>query len=166
MRSLCIMLVSVTLLIGCEPTEPTVDGGPLGRVLVFEPGYQPAGFVFLLSDGRGWSSEMTRAAEQIRKHGLIVAGIDSASALANLARDQDRCLEVTGAFETVSQSIQKSAKLDFYSLPILAGIKEGAVLALAGLWQAGPETVAGARLRSTSTRFCKVSCRSVLILPP
>ena len=51
---------------------------------------------------------------------------------------------MTGAFETVSQSIQKSAKLDFYPLPILAGIEEGAVLALAGLWQAGPETVAGA----------------------
>ena len=144
MRFLCIMLLSVMLLFGCEPREATIDGGPLGRVLVFEPTYQPTGFVFLLSDGRGWSSEMARAAEQLRERGLIVAGIDSASALANLARDQNRCLEVTGAFETVSQSIQKSAKLDFYSLPILAGIEEGAVLALAGLWQAGPETVAGA----------------------
>lgn len=144
MRALSVILLSVMLLVGCGPTETTVDGGVLGHVLVFKPRHPPTGLVFLLSDGRGWSSEMTRAAKQLRNGGLIVAGIDSATMLATLARDQDKCHDVTGAFETVSQSIQSSAKLDFYRLPILAGIKEGAVLALAGLWQAGPETIAGA----------------------
>ena len=142
-RALALALLSLALAIGCEPTESTVDGGVLGRVLVFEPDDQPTGLVFLLSDGRGWSGDMTRAAKHLRKRGLIVAGVDTAAVLTNLARDRKDCHDLTGAFERTSQTIQKSADLQFYFLPVLAGIKEGGILALAGLWQAGPETIGG-----------------------
>ncbi|MGE5441527.1 MAG: virulence factor family protein [Bacteroidota bacterium] len=140
---LSLALLSSALAIGCEPTESTVDGGVLGRVLVFEPDDQPTGLVFLLSDGRGWSGDMTRAAKHLRKRGLIVAGVDTAAVLTNLARDRKDCHDLTGAFERTSEAIQKSADLQFYFLPVLAGIKEGGILALAGLWQAGPETIGG-----------------------
>jgi type IV secretory pathway VirJ component len=111
--------------------------------MVFSPRDHPTGLVFLLSDATGWSGQMTTVAEHLRQRGLIVVGIDTAGVLASLARAKEDCHGLTDAFETMSQSIQKQAALRFYLLPILAGIREGSVLALAGLWQAGPETIGG-----------------------
>jgi type IV secretory pathway VirJ component len=139
-------MLSALLLGGCggPATGPaTADGGILGKVMVFSPSDRPTGLVFLLSDARGWSPQMTTAAKHLRKRGLIVVGVDTPTVLANLGREQEDCHGLTDAFETTSQSIQKQAALQFYFLPTLAGIKEGAVLALAGLWQAGPETIGG-----------------------
>jgi type IV secretory pathway VirJ component len=140
-----LVFVSVLLLNGCGgPAGPaTVDGGILGKATVFSPRDHPTGLVFLLSEAAGWSGQMTTAAEHLRQRGLIVVGIDTAGVLASLARAKEDCRGLTDAFETMSQSIQKQAALRFYLLPILAGIKEGGVLALAGLWQAGPETIGG-----------------------
>ena len=146
MIALRALALSALLLANCggpvqEPT--TIDGGILGEVTVFSPGDRPTGLVFLFSDARGWSSQMTTAAKHLRKRGLIVAGVDTAMVLTNLGREQEDCHGLTDAFETTSQAIQKQAALRFYFLPTLAGIREGAVLALAGLWQAGPETIGG-----------------------
>jgi type IV secretory pathway VirJ component len=134
------------LLAGCRgpPASPaTVDGGILGKAMVFSPSHRPTALVFLLSDAAGWSREMTTAAEHLRRRGLIAVGIDTATELANLAREKQDCHRLTHAFEATSQAIQKQAALRFYFLPTLAGINEGSVLALAGLWQAGPETIGG-----------------------
>lgn len=138
------VLIAV-LLWGCSE-QPTVDGGILGPLRLFEPDETPEGVVFLLSDGQGWSRDMRRAAKHLVKRGLIVLGVDTPTALANLAlqTEGDGCHHLTGAFETASQAVQKRAAMGVYSLPVLAGVREGAVLALAGLWQSGPETVAGA----------------------
>ena len=136
--------MSALLLAGCggaETGQTKVDGGILGEVTVFSPGDHPTGLVFLLSDAGGWSGRMTTAAKHLRKRGLIAVGVDTAAVLANLARAKEDCHELTDAFETTSHTIQKQAALRFYFLPTLAGIREGAVLALAGLWQAGPETI-------------------------
>jgi type IV secretory pathway VirJ component len=72
---------------------------------------------------------MTTAAKHLRKRGLIVVGADTATVLANLARAKEDCHGLTDAFEITSQSIQKQAALQFYLLPTLAGIKEGALAA-------------------------------------
>jgi type IV secretory pathway VirJ component len=138
------LALSALLLAGCggaETGQTKVDGGILGEVTVFSPGDHPTGLVFLLSDAGGWSGRMTTAAKHLRKRGLIAVGVDTAAVLANLARAKEDCHELTDAFETTSHTIQKQAALRFYFLPALAGIREGAVLALAGLWQAGPETI-------------------------
>jgi type IV secretory pathway VirJ component len=64
--------------------------------------------------------------------------------MAKLEREREDCHNLVSAFEQASQAIQKASQVDVYSLPILAGIKEGATVAVAGLWQAGPETIGGA----------------------
>ncbi len=146
MIALRALVLAALLLAGCggPATGPaTVDGGILGKVMVFSPSDHPTGLVFLLSDAHGWSRQTTTAAKHLRKRGLIVVGVDTATVLANLAHAKEDCHGLTDAFETTSQTIQKQAALQFYFLPILAGIREGAVLALAGLWQTGPETIGG-----------------------
>jgi type IV secretory pathway VirJ component len=138
------VLMLALLAVGCRPAPPTVDGGILGPLNVFAPDDSPVGLVFLVSDALGWSRQLTRAAERLSERGMIAVGVDTPRMLANLRSDTEPCHQLAEAFETASQAIQKQAKLDVYFLPILAGVKEGAVLALAGLWQAGPETFAGA----------------------
>lgn len=140
-----LLLLALFALLGCEPAEPAkMDGGALGPLLVFQPDNQPAGLVFVLADAGGWSRTMTRVAKRLRKRGMIAVGVDTAKVIAKLDRQREDCHDLVAAFEQASQSIQKAAHVDVYSLPVLAGIREGATLAVAGLWQAGPETIGGA----------------------
>ncbi|MBK8175244.1 MAG: virulence factor family protein [Rhodospirillales bacterium] len=139
-----LLLLPVLAVAACN-RETTMDDDLLGKVAVFAPEHNPTGFVFLLSDAKGWAPEMSRLAKHLRRHGLIVAGIDSVTLLANLAKDNAvPCHTLTGAFETMSQTIQKEHALAVYALPVLAGIGDGAVVALAALWQTGPQTFSGA----------------------
>ena len=138
------LLVLALLATGCRPSQPTVDGGILGPLTVFSPDDSAIGLVFLVSDSRGWSRELTRAAERLSERGMIAVAVDARRVLANFRSDTEPCHQLADAFETASQTIQKQARIDVYFLPVLAGVQEGAILALAGLWQAGPETFAGA----------------------
>ena len=131
------------LLVGCD-RPPTMDTDTIGQITLFKPEERPNGLVFLLSDKQGWSSGLTRLAKHLRGQGMIVAGVDSRNLLARLRPGTEQCLSLVQPFESVSQRIQSELRLELYHLPVLAGIGEGATLALAGLWQAGPETFAGA----------------------
>jgi len=157
-----LLLISLAALgpTACGERVATVEGGDLGRVRLFQPSAPATGFVFLLSDGSGWSHGFDRAAKRLRDAGMIVAGVDTAQVMRRLRSMRESCIDMRAAFETASQMIQKGAGVGVYRLPVLAGSGEGATLALAGLWQAGPETFAGAatvnfrpRLRSR-TALC------------
>lgn len=143
-RAVCALIASAAFsLVSCDH-HPTIDSAAIGRIELFQPKGRPNGLVFLLSDMRGWSSDLTALAKHLREHGLIVAGVDSRKLVDKLAAGDEQCLSLVDAFEAASQQIQRDARLDVYFLPVLAGVGEGATLALAGLWQAGPETIAGA----------------------
>lgn len=139
-----LLLALATLLTAGCSSQQTIDTEELGPIPLFIPDGRPSGLVFLISDANGWSRKMARLAQHFRSRGQIVAGIDARQLLAHLTPDEAQCFSLTPVFERISQRIQGGASLDFYHLPVLAGVGDGATLALAGLWQAGPETIAGA----------------------
>ena len=122
-----------------------VDAGRLGRVAVFSPRGDPAGFVYLFSDASGWNRELERSARHIADTGAAVVGVNLHSYLAGLvATKQDECHYTVAELEEWSHRFQRELGFERYRSPILAGIGAGATLAHVALAQSPAATLAGA----------------------
>ena len=132
------------------PAAPQqVNHGRFENVAVYAPVGTPKSFVLFLSGEAGWNSGGARSpaaaiAQQLVRHGALVAGIDVPKLAANLEADGADCVFPDGDLENLSHFLQAYYRLPTYLTPFLVGYDEGASLAYASLAQAPANTFAGA----------------------
>jgi len=116
--------------------------------------YVPAGavhtVVLLLSDESGWTASTDDLAQQLRRQGALVAGIDWHVLRASLEADGADCMFPDGDLENLSHFVQAYYHLPTYLPPVLLGERAGGTLAYASLAQSPKDTFAGA----LSIDFC------------
>jgi type IV secretory pathway VirJ component len=143
--------VSLCAFAGAMPAAhayETVSGGRYGQVTVTKPAGDVRGFVVLYSRENGWSAADQQAADALAKNGAMVVGVDTAKYAANLvsnpAAKKETCHNLVGDAEAVSHQLERQVQSNRYFMPILAGMGQGATLAMQALKQAPENTVAGA----------------------
>ncbi len=146
MRSAMALGLAVAALGACSAGRAPErrEEGRLGSVEIFVPAGAPSGFVVLLSDERGWSSEWEQAARELARRGAAVVGVDLAEYLARLRASDDGCHYVVSELEDLSKRLQRELGSEHYLSPVLAGAGQGATFAYAALAQAPAATLAGA----------------------
>ncbi len=139
-----------------SPAARTVEHVSHGRfenVSIYAPVGTPTSFVLLLSGDGGWNPSVADIAQQLARHGAMVAGIDLARLTANLDADEADCVFPDGDLENLSHFLQAYYHLPAYLTPFLVGYRGGAGLSYATLVQAPPNTFAGA----LTLGFCPAS---------
>ncbi len=122
----------------------TIATSEFGTVAVAAPEAAIKGFVILFSGEDGVSQEDRKAIDRLLTAGLVVAAIDTRTALKNLdAGDPKNCIDLSGPLEWVSHNAQHDLKLTRYHEPVLLGRGSGAGLVYATLVQAPPLSFAG-----------------------
>jgi len=100
------------------------------------------GIVVLLSDGEGWSEREAEITATLVKDGALVVGVDLPEYYAALKAEQDDCLYLVADIENLSRQLHRSAEISDYRPPVVAGIGDGATLALAIAAQTPVSTIA------------------------
>jgi type IV secretory pathway VirJ component len=127
-----------------EAPRRTLDGGRLGRVVLFAPEPPPRAFVYLFSDSAGFGTDLEDEAGALSAHGAAVVGVDLPAYLRGLAASDDGCHYVVAELEALSQRLQRELGFDGYRSPVLAGVGAGGTLAYAALAQSPAATIGGA----------------------
>ena len=122
----------------------TLPGGRYGDVTLTRPAGPMRGFVVLFSDIGGWNVSDQQAADALAQDGALVVGVDTARYAANLAARQESCHPLVGDAEALSHQLERQMHSNRYFAPIVAGTRQGAVLAEQILAQAPANTIAGA----------------------
>jgi type IV secretory pathway VirJ component len=110
------------------------------------PDGEPRGIVLLISDSRGWTPAFDAIQAELADDGYAVAGIDLGRWQEAMAMDagDTECHYVAGDLENAGKLVQRSWSAKRYLRPILAGVGEGATVAMLALANAPPETFQGA----------------------
>jgi type IV secretory pathway VirJ component len=145
----CIALLSgsVTSAAASLPASSAPEHLSHGRfqnIAIFSPAGTPTSLVLLLSGDGGWNSTVAGLAQQLARHGAMVAGIDLRRLNANLEADAAECVFPDGDLENLSHFLQAYYRLPTYLTPFLVGFGAGSTLAYATLVQAPGNTFAGA----------------------
>jgi type IV secretory pathway VirJ component len=127
-----------------------IDHGRFKEIAVYQPKGTPTSFVLLLSGDAGWNGAVTDMAQELQRHGAMVAGIDLPQFYRSLEADGNDCVFPDGDLENLSHFVQAYYHLPGYLNPVLVGYASGAGLAYATLAQAPRDTFAGA----VSLGFC------------
>jgi type IV secretory pathway VirJ component len=141
---------------GSTPVPAGAENLSHGRfqdVAIYRPGGAPKSFVLFLSGDGGWNADTTAIAEQLVRHGAMVAGIDVPKLKAAFEADGADCVFPDGDLENLSHFVQAYYHLPTYLTPLLLGYGSGAALAYATLVQAPTNTFAGA----LTLGFCPTS---------
>jgi type IV secretory pathway VirJ component len=130
-------------LLACVMALPAAayETGMLGNPDIRLPEGPAAATVFLFSDMDGWNWQERRVAFALREQGAVVVGIDLPSYLARLEADKGDCVYLVWDMETLSHELQRKGGDAAYHSPILAGVGEGAALALAIVGQTPAATI-------------------------
>lgn len=115
----------------------------LGRAQRIDPVGAINGAVVLFSGSAGWGEDERELARWLSARGKLVFGIDSPATLARIEASKDDCVILIGEIEALSHQSQRTLDTAAYHFPLLAGIGEGAALALAVAGQAEAATIAG-----------------------
>ena len=97
--------------------------------------------VFLISGEKGWGDQEQKEAQALLAKGAVVVGIDFPQYLAAMKANDDECIYMISDIEQLAQEIQRKAGVANYRPPIIAGIGEGATLALAMIAQSPAATI-------------------------
>jgi type IV secretory pathway VirJ component len=156
------MTVATVATAAATPTSRT-DSAPAGaehlnhgrfqEVAIYRPAGEPKSFVLLLSGDDGWNADSAAIAEQLVRHGAMVAGIDVPKLNADFEADGADCVFADGDLENLSHFVQAYYHLPTYLTPLFLGYGSGAALAYATLVQAPTNTFAGA----LTLGFCPTS---------
>ncbi|CAB3700676.1 virulence factor family protein [Paraburkholderia rhynchosiae] len=122
----------------------TISGGRYGNVTVTQPVGPMRGFVVLYSQASGWSAADQQSADALAKAGGLTVGVDTARYAASLAAKKEACHQLVGDAEALSHQLERQSQSSHYFAPIVAGIGQGATLAMHVLEQAPSNTIAGA----------------------
>jgi type IV secretory pathway VirJ component len=141
-----------TLTAKALPVE-TLRVPTFGTVTIYRSAHrsatQPNQVVLFLSGDGGWNLGVVEMAEQLRREGALVVGIDIRAFMKNLDASS-ACAYPAGALEELSRFVQTRLRLSAYKRPMLVGYSSGATMAYAAIAAAPPETFAGA----VSLGFC------------
>jgi type IV secretory pathway VirJ component len=127
-----------------QASTTTVPGGRYGDVTVTQPGGPLRGFVVLYSQASGWSAADQQSADALAKAGALTVGVDTARYAANLNAKKETCHQLVGDAEALSHQLERQSQSSHYFAPIVAGMGQGATLAMHVLEQAPSNTIAGA----------------------
>lgn len=112
------------------------------------PIYAPVGIasrlVLLISGDRGLTPGFLDLAQQLARHGALVAAIDYPKLAADFEADGAECIFPDGDLENLSHFLQAYYHLPSYLPPFLVGFGAGAPFTYGILVQAPRETFAGA----------------------
>ncbi|HLP65909.1 MAG TPA: virulence factor family protein, partial [Rhizobium sp.] len=97
--------------------------------------------IFLISDAGGWSDNEEQQAKALVDKGAIVVGIDFPAYLKALRADDGDCVYMISDVESLAHQVQRAAGTSVFNPPIVAGVGEGAALALAMIAQSPAATV-------------------------
>lgn len=117
------------------------DTGNLGQADIRVPDGSAAAAIFLFSDMDGWNWQERRLAYALRDQGAAVIGVDLPSYLARIEADEGDCAYLVWDMETLSHAVQRATGGAAYHSPIVAGVGEGAALALAIVGQTPAATI-------------------------
>lgn len=123
------------------------DLGMISPPHIMRPTGKVTSEIVLISDGAGWGDKENAVAQKMVAGGTLVIGIDYPSFLDSLNKydvsKNDGCIYMVSDIESLSQQIQRSIADSTYQLPIIAGVGDGAAMALAIAAQTPDATVAG-----------------------
>lgn len=119
------------------------DTGTIPAPHILLPDGEIAATVVLISDAKGWGKAEDSEAQRLAASGAVVIGIDFPSYIAALRKVEGDCVYTVSDIESLSQQIQRKAGNADYKLPIVAGIGEGAAMALAIAAQSPAATFSG-----------------------
>jgi type IV secretory pathway VirJ component len=120
-----------------------LEAGRYGSVRVVEPRGQARGFVIFFSDRNGLNPTDDAAARALADAGALVVEVDTPAYLARLDKLHEKCHQLVGDAQWVSQGFQRQHKFPKYFTPVMAGVGEGGTLAEMVLAQAPAVTIAG-----------------------
>ncbi|TDK37373.1 virulence factor family protein [Rhizobium deserti] len=133
MKLLPLIVAGLTLLSAIvqvvKDPELTTQSLPTSRISY--PEGEARGVIVLLSGGQGWSGNDERSTEKLTAEGAIVIGVDLPAYYARLEEQKGDCLYLVSDIEDLSRQLHRQADIVGYHPPIVAGIGEGATLALA-----------------------------------
>ncbi|MCQ1849838.1 virulence factor family protein [Neorhizobium galegae] len=144
MRLLPIVFAGITLAAAIFNivSEPALKTKSLPTDRISFPEGKATGVVVLLSDGEGWTDREEQVSEVLTGHGALVVGVDIRQYYTALEKEWDDCLYLVSDIETLSHQLHRSADIANYHPPVVAGIGDGATLALAIAAQTPDSTIA------------------------
>ncbi|MGE6740929.1 virulence factor family protein [Allorhizobium pseudoryzae] len=96
------------------------------------PAETPEAVILLISDGDGWTADEVAETEHLLARKAAVMGVDLREWYARLsAAPTVDCHYLVSDIESLSQQIHRRAGIETYRAPVVAGIGDGAALALA-----------------------------------
>ncbi|MGF0536941.1 virulence factor family protein [Agrobacterium sp. ES01] len=107
----------------------TATSLPLDRI--YYPRDQARAVVVLLSGEEGWSTAETSIAGTLSDKGVVTVGVDLPAYYRALALEERSCLYLVSDIERISKQLHRLAAIETYRPPVVAGLGEGATLALA-----------------------------------
>jgi type IV secretory pathway VirJ component len=143
-RALAGACTLLSALAAAQAPPEHLSHGRFQNIALYAPAATPARgsatrLVLLVSGEGGVSPGIADLAQQLSRHGAMVAAIDYPKLAANFEADGGDCVFSDGDFENLSHFLQA-----YYHLPFLVGEGAGAALAYATLVQAPSNTFAGA----------------------
>lgn len=113
---------------------------PIDRILKAQS--KPQAVYVLLSDADGWSEDEQTVANAWSAAGAVVVGVDMPAYLQALKLESRTCLYLVSDIEGLARQIHRAEGMETYAAPVVAGIGEGATLALAIAAQTPASTIA------------------------
>ena len=106
------------------PIMKRMSHGRFSDLIVYSANATPTSVVLLLSGDQGWTPALAALAQQLVKHGAMVAGIDTRKFKADMETDGGQCVFPDGDLENLSHFIQAYFRLPNYLPPVLMGLFE------------------------------------------
>ena len=142
--------------------EPLPDTDTLA-VADFARPRQPAnGIVFLFSGMNGYTQGDAQTARQLAAAGALVVGIDLRKSFAKVQSESD-CVYFVSDIEELSQLIQRSAGVQTYLSPIVAGTGSGGSMVMAIMAQS-PDATIGHAVAVDPKKICRFGRSSAAAL--
>ncbi|MDO1581378.1 virulence factor family protein [Rhizobium oryzicola] len=126
-----VITACLMVLLAASASRPPFDTDtlPVDRVLM--PANRPDGVVVLISGKDGWSEKEQDVADQLLKRHAVVVGVDLQDWYEKLASKKKDCHYLVADIENLNRQIHRSAGMNTYRTPIVAGMEDGGMLALA-----------------------------------
>ncbi|MBB3945282.1 type IV secretory pathway VirJ component [Rhizobium skierniewicense] len=137
-------LVAAALSVPLHVSAQDANGFETGMIPpnhIMLPDGDMAANIFLISGPNGWGEAEQTQAEALVEKGAAVVGIDFPKYIEALKADDEDCIYMISDIEELAQEIQRKANVSNYRPPIVAGIGDGATLALAMIAQSPAATI-------------------------